>query len=154
MPTCPRAEFLGDCQPCLASVPSSRSHPVFTMQFIACRTATMNEEKLCDPCVKLMRGDREGKPQLYGTHHPDAESLRRALRLPCNLCCFIWAAPTIPVLTDDEVTHGSRYRLNCNPRPINIVNGVSFYQPRQGIGLVRLEPWKCLLNVPLQDYAR
>lgn len=59
----------------------------------------MSEEKFCDPCTKLLRGEREHPHQVntHVTHHPDAKSFEEALRLPCTLCSLAWAQDkTVP----------------------------------------------------------
>jgi hypothetical protein len=53
-------------------------------------------EQYCEPCKKLLCGEIEPSYEDRGCidfpHHPDAESFKNALELPCSICSFAWNA--------------------------------------------------------------
>jgi hypothetical protein len=54
----------------------------------------MPGEQYCEPCERLLCGNvqsySEDNLNIIFTHHPDANSFKEALALPCFICSFAW----------------------------------------------------------------
>ena len=105
----------------------------------------MIEKKLCDACLKLLSGDRDQNLSLSddATHHTDAESFRRALQLPCYLCCFAWVKSWEIEPCDDDIPDGTHYSfVHRYESGENIAGSLWFPLHPEGSYPIRLEPWE------------
>jgi hypothetical protein len=105
----------------------------------------MSEHKLCEACRKLLSGGPKPKVDLYHdeTHHIDAGSFRKALQLPCYLCCFILAKPSQATISDINVTDGTKYSESDFSH-----EGVQlwFQIHPEGAFPLRMVKWESMLN--------
>jgi hypothetical protein len=110
----------------------------------------MSEEKLCDACQKLLSGDRNRNVRLDHdeTHHVDAESFRKALQLPCYLCCFIWAKPSQATISDVDVPDGTKYNLGGFANESSIIH-LQLQIHSEGAYPLRLQRWERTSNYGL-----
>jgi hypothetical protein len=110
----------------------------------------MSEEKLCDVCQKLLSGDRNRNVRLDHdeTHHVDAESFRKALQLPCYLCCFIWAKPSQATISDVDVPDGTKYNLGGFANESSIIH-LQLQIHSEGAYPLRLQRWERTSNYGL-----
>lgn len=104
----------------------------------------MNEEKLCDSCVKLLSGNRDRKFLTDdATHHNDAESFRRALQLPCYLCCFAWARPFDATMCVENLPDGTKHSFFSDfMKADNDADTLWFQLHPEGSYPLKLEPWQ------------
>jgi hypothetical protein len=67
----------------------------FPQRETAARLPPSSQQKLCEPCKAFLRGGRieyidpnelERSKYQEHVHHPDANSFREALELPCDIC--------------------------------------------------------------------
>ena len=50
-----------------------------------------SNDKFCDACQKLLRGQSDHKSEHQFIHHQTKASVEAALALPCAICTLIWA---------------------------------------------------------------
>ncbi|PVH97419.1 HET-domain-containing protein [Periconia macrospinosa] len=81
----------------------------------------MEKEKFCDPCSRLLRGERDATVSLWRRvpHHADAQSLRQALQIPCYICMFVWKNPLEIFPGDGESPDGVESNFSGKDRIVN-----------------------------------
>lgn len=112
----------------------------------------MEEEKLCDPCSRLLRGERDATVPLSkdALHHADAQSFRQALQIPCYICTFVWKKPFEPFPGDGELPDGVQSQFYGNDA---IANELSLSMHPEGVYPLKFIPLRGKSQAILNEFV-
>ncbi|KAF2821373.1 HET-domain-containing protein [Ophiobolus disseminans] len=100
----------------------------------------MPGELHCAPCERLLSGKAELNEESWFTHHPDADSFKAALELPCVLCSLAWNHEKSSPNWQDIISEGTTGHLATSDADKDVTDLYFHYDIFSTF--IALVPWK------------